>query len=100
MQLTYFTYCYSDEVTIVCYSFSNFVCLSFNLNFCCSELILQQVNMSSSHSTLADIDIDESISYEMHLSDSNDINFSDDFSDTSSSRYTNGEIKPRIGDII
>ena len=56
--------------------------------------------MSSSHSTLADIDIDESISYEMHLSDSNDINFSDDFSDTSSSRYTNGEIKPRIGDII
>jgi hypothetical protein len=55
--------------------------------------------MSLSHSTLADIDIDESISYEMHLSDSNDINFSDDFSDTSSSRYTNGEIKPRIGDI-
>jgi hypothetical protein len=55
--------------------------------------------MSLSHSTLADIDINESISYEMHLSDSNDINFSDDFSDTSSSRYTNGEIKPRIGDI-
>jgi hypothetical protein len=56
--------------------------------------------MSLSHSQPVDINIDESISFEMHLSGSNDVNFSDDFSDTSStSRYTNGEIKPRTGDI-
>jgi len=54
--------------------------------------------MNLTHSTSTDIDIDESIPYEMDLSDSNDINFSDDFSDASSSRYTNGEIKPRTGE--
>lgn len=57
------------------------------------------MNMNFSHSTSTDIDIDESIPYEMHLADSNDVNFSDDnFSDASSSRYTNGEIKPRTGE--
>lgn len=54
--------------------------------------------MNLSHLASTDTGIDESISPEMHLSDSYDINYSDDFSDTSSSRYTNGEIKPRTGD--
>lgn len=54
--------------------------------------------MNLSHLASTDTGIDESIPSEMHLSDSYDINFSDDFSDTSSSRYTNGEIKPRTGD--
>jgi len=52
--------------------------------------------MDLNHSTSTDNDINQSTSYDLNLCDSNDFSFYDDYSDTSS-RYTNGEIKPRKG---